>query len=213
MGKRTEAHARQVVYEFRERTDGRPINLLTSDEYPAYAAAIQELYAEPELTPPAATGTAATAAGPRLPAWLVYATVHKVREQDRVVRVEARVVFGTLLQLAAALLWSLVSWCVNTAFVERYHGTDRGRSSRKARKTYRFSKDWGVHAAMTYFTMYSYNFCWPVRTLRERDADDKLGPERTPAMAAGLADHVWSLEEWLLFPTSKLHRLPRLSSE
>jgi IS1 family transposase len=213
VGKRTEAHARQVVYEFRERTDGRPINLLASDEYPAYAAAIQELYAESELATGAATGAAEAAAGPRLPEWLVYATVHKVREQDRVVRVEARVVFGTLLQLAAALLWSLVSWCVNTAFVERYHGTDRGRNSRKARKTYRFSKDWGVHAAMTYFTMYSYNFCWPVRTLRERDADDKLGPQRTPAMAAGLADHVWSLEEWLLFPSSKLHRLPRLSSE
>ncbi len=26
---------------------------------------------------------------------------------------------------------------------------------------------------MTYFTMYSYNFCWPVRTLRERDAKGK----------------------------------------
>jgi IS1 family transposase len=215
VGKRTEAHARQLVYEFRERTDGRPINLMTSDEYPAYAAAIQELYAEPELATPAAAGAeeAAVAPGPRLPEWLVYATVHKVRVLDRVVRVEARVVFGTLLQLVAALLWSLVSGCVNTAFVERYHGTDRGRNSRKVRKTSRFSKDWGVHAAMTYFTMYSYNFCWPVRTLRERDADDKLGPERTPAMAAGLADHVWSLEEWLLVPSSKLHRLPRLSFE
>jgi IS1 family transposase len=211
VGKRTEAHARQVVYEFRERTDGRPLNLLTADEYPAYAAAIQEVYAEPRRSLPAAAADEEVAAPARLPEWLVYATVHKVRVQDRVVRVEARVVFGTLLLLAAALLWSVVSRCVNTAFVERYHGTDRGRNSRKVRKTSRFSKDWGVHAAMTYFTMYSYNFCWPVRTLRERDADDKLGPERTPAMAAGLADHVWSLEEWLLFPSSKLHKLPPLS--
>jgi IS1 family transposase len=212
VGKRTEAHARQVVYEFRERTDGRPINLLTSDEYPAYAAAIQELYAEPAREPwPAPVAGEVVPSPARLPEWLVYATVHKVRERDRVVRVEARVVFGTLLQLAAALLWSLVSWCVNTAFVERYHGTDRGRNSRKGRKTSRFSKDWGVHAAMTYFAMYSYNCCWPVRTLRERDPEDKLGPPRTPAMAAGLADHVWTLEEWLLFPSSNLHRMPRLS--
>jgi IS1 family transposase len=211
VGKRTEAHARQVVYEFRERTDGRFINLMTSDEYPAYAAAIQEMYAEPAVLAP--TAAREEAAPARLPQWLVYATVHKVREQDRVVRVETRVVFGTLLLVAAALLASLVSWVVNTAFVERYHGTDRGRNSRKVRKTARFSKDWGVHAAMTYFTMYSYNFCWPVRTLRERDADDKLGPERTPAMAAGLADHVWSLEEWLLFPSSNLHKLPPLSPD
>jgi IS1 family transposase len=212
VGKRTEAHARQVVYEFRERTDGRFINLMTSDEYPASAAALQELYAEPAVPAPAPAQAEAAAAPVRLPEWLVYATVHKVREQERVVRVEARVVFGTLLLLAATLLWSVVSGCVNTAFVERYHGTDRGRNSRKARKTARFSKDWGVHAAMTYFTMYSDNFCWPVRTLRERDADGKLGPERTPAMAAGLADHVWPLEEWLLFPSRNLYRLPPLSS-
>ena len=59
-----------------------------------------------------------------------------------------------------------MSRTVNTSFVERQHGTDRGRNARKARKTYRFSKDWRVHEAMTYFTLYSYNFCWPVRTLR-----------------------------------------------
>ena len=37
--------------------------------------------------------------------------------------------------------------------------------------------------AMTYFTMYSYNFCWPVRTLRVPDINDRWRP-RTPAMAA-----------------------------
>jgi hypothetical protein len=47
--------------------------------------------------------------------------------------------------------------------------------------------------------MYTCNFCWPVRTLRERGPDDKWLP-RTPAMAAGLTDHVWSVREWLTFP-------------
>ena len=37
--------------------------------------------------------------------------------------------------------------------------------------------------AMSYFTMYSYNFCWPVRTLRVPDINDRWRP-RTPAMAA-----------------------------
>ncbi len=67
------------------------------------------------------------------------------------------------------------------------------------RKTYRFSKDWRMHEAMTNLTMYSYNFCWPVRTLRERTPGGARR-KRTPAMAAGLADHVWSLQEWLTFP-------------
>jgi IS1 family transposase len=197
VGKRTDANAGQVVHEFYERTDGRIINLMTSDEYPAYAAAIADRYAD--------------AAG-RLPDWLAYATVHKTRVKNRVVKVDARVVFGTLLTVAAALVWSLVSWCVTTVFVERSHGTDRQRNARKTRKTYRFSKAWGVHTAMTYFTLYSYNFCWPVRTLREQ-----VGPKRyrhrTPAMTAGLTDHIWSLEEWLLFPSSGRFKLPCWSPE
>jgi hypothetical protein len=53
-----------------------------------------------------------------------------------------------------------------------------------------------MHEAMTDFTKYSFNVCWPVRTLRER-ADSGPWQKRTPAMAAGLADLVWSLKEWL----------------
>jgi hypothetical protein len=210
VGKRTEDNARQVVHEFYERTDGRPVNLMTSDEYPAYATAITEVYAEPPTQ--GALSGGAYPPEQRLPEWLVYATVHKVRQQNRVVKVEARVVLGTLLAVAAALLWSAVSWAVNTVFVERWHGTDRGRNSRKARKTYRFSKDWGVHEALTYFTMYSYNFCWCVRTLRVA-----VGPrryqQRTPALAAGLTDHVWSLEEWLRHPSTNRYKLPALPSK
>jgi hypothetical protein len=68
------------------------------------------------------------------------------------------------------------------------------------KKTYCFSKDWQVHEAARYLGMYSYNFCWKVRTLGELEGKGRWG-ERTPAMAAGLADHVWSLMEWLSFPT------------
>ena len=195
VGKRTEANARQVVHEMCERTDGRFLNLITSDEYPAYATAIAEVYAGP-------------GAGD-LPDWLVYATVHKTRKQNRVVRVAARLVFGTLQGLAAALAWAALG-CVNTVFVERANGTDRHRNSRKVRKTYRFSKDWGVHEAMTYFTLYNGNFCRGVRTLRE-EVGPKRYRERTPAMVAGLTDHVWSLEEWLLFPSSGRYKLPPFS--
>jgi IS1 family transposase len=195
VGKRTEENARQLVYEFRERTDGRFVNLMTSDEYPAYAAAIAELYAEPERPD-----------GGHLPEWLVYATVHKTRQGNRVVKVDARLVFGTLASLAAALAWAVLG-LVNTVFVERSNGTDRHRNGRKVRKTYRFSKDWEAHEAMTYFTLYSANFCWAVRALREEVAPKRYR-QRAPAMAAGLADHVWSLEEWLLFPSNSRYKLP-----
>ena len=126
-----------------------------------------------------------------MPAGLTYATVHKEREKDRVVGGRAPAGPGDRRRLEPALGASAVSRTVNTSFVERQHGTDRGQNARKARKTYRFSKDWRVHEAMTYFTLYRYNFCWVVRTLRQRDEQGRW-QRRTPAMAAGLADHVWS---------------------
>jgi hypothetical protein len=98
--------------------------------------------------------------------------------------------------VGAALAGSASSRAINTSFVERKYGTDRSRNARKARKSYCFSKDWSVHQAITYFTMYRHNFCWAVRTLRVK-AEDGTWLRRTPAMAAGLADHVWSLSEWL----------------
>ena len=110
-----------------------------------------------------------------------------------------RVVFGAIALVLAALRRSRVSRRINTSFLERQNATDRYRNARKVRKTYTFSKDWRVHESMTYFTLYSYNFCWPVRTLAERD-DRGRSCHRTPAMAAGLADHVWSVPEWITMP-------------
>ena len=55
---------------------------------------------------------------------------------------------------------------------------------------------------MTYFTMYSYNFCWPVRTLRVQVAEHNY-QQRSPAMAAGLTDHVWTIREWATYPAVK----------
>jgi hypothetical protein len=101
--------------------------------------------------------------------------------------------------MAAALEESNVSRAINTSFVERQNGTDRHRNARKARKTYRFSEDCRFHESVTYLTMYVYNFCWPVRTLRIKD-DEGCWQKRSPAMTAGLADHVWSISEWLTFP-------------
>jgi hypothetical protein len=51
---------------------------------------------------------------------------------------------------------------------------------------------------MTYFTAYRYNFYWPVRTLQVNGEDGRW-QQRTAAMAAGLADNVWSREEWISF--------------
>lgn len=199
-GARSIENAEEAVQEAHDRTAGRTDVLLTSDAYPAYETAIDHVYGVPEPPrPPGTPGRRPVEPKRRAPSDLKYATIHKVREKGRVVEVVTAVLLGTWQAVAGALRRSGVSRTINTSLVERQHATDRHRNARKGRRTYRFSKDWRMHEAMTYFTMYSYNFCWPVRTLRERDAAGTWR-KRTPAMAAGLTDHVWSLKEWLTFP-------------
>jgi IS1 family transposase len=199
LGGRTEDQTQRLVKDFAERTEGRVMNLMTSDENPSYAKAIKKIYGEEYQ--PRRRGKRGRRPAPRkrMPRRLRYATVHKTRKNNRVVAVEQRVVYGTVTAIVTALAQSTVSDTVNTVFVERHNGTDRNRNARKVRKTYCFSKDWEVHEAVSLFTLYSYNFCWPVRTLRQRQSK-KRWQQRTPAMAAGLTDHVWSMAEWLTYP-------------
>jgi IS1 family transposase len=199
-GARNEENARTIVAEVEHRTACDPSPLMTSDDYPAYATAIAETFSAPvPESAPRQPGRPRIVPERRLPDDVVYATVHKHRENGRVVAVETRQVFGSPDGLEDALGESAASRRVNTSFVERQNGTDRGRNARKARKTYRFSKDGQVHEAMTYLTLYSYNFCWCVRTLRVKDEQGRWR-ERSPAMAARLTDHVWTWSEWFNRP-------------
>lgn len=197
-GARTEENGCAIVGEVAGRLGGQPPELMTSDEYPVYEEAIREPVGEPvavERKP----GRPRVVPERRVPEGAVYATVHKHREKGRVVAVEPRLVFGSEDELDEALDDSGASSVVNRSFVERQNATDRHRNARKGRTTYRFSKDWQVHEAVTYLTLYSYNSCWCVRTLRFKDQEGRWR-ERTPAWSAGLTDHVWTWREWFTRP-------------
>ncbi len=60
---------------------------------------------------------------------------------------------------------------------------------------------------MADFTTNRDHFCWAVQTLRTKGEDGRW-LKRTPAMAAELADHVWSLKEWLIFRSFNAIRTP-----
>jgi IS1 family transposase len=199
-GERTAESVVAVVEDFKRRTGGRLMDLITTDGYPAYEEALLEAYGETVTPPRTGRRGRPKSAYKVAPEGLTYAVVEKSRQKGRVVSIVTRVVFGTMAAVVAALRTSRVSRAINTSVVERQNGTDRHRNARKARKTYRFSKDWRYHEAVTYLTMYVYNFCWPVRTLRVKD-ERGAWRGRSPAMAAGLADHVWSVPEWLAFPS------------
>jgi hypothetical protein len=195
-GKRTADNCVKLIEDVKKRTDGRTSLLFTSDEHAPYASAIKNAYSIKNETDSLSSAVATEAV---MPSELCYATVSKKRENGRVVKVVRKLVFGISMLLAVMLQGSTASNTINTSFVERNNGTDRMQNSRKARKTYGFSKDWDVHNAVTYFIAFSYNFCWPVRTLRKKDGEGNWQP-RTPAMAAGLAKHVWTTEEWISYP-------------
>src|SRR5262249_16365971 len=117
----------------------------------------------------------------------------------RVVEVVRPLVFGTLYLWGALLKRSTASATIDTSFVERNDGTDRHQNARKRRKTYASSKDLAMHRAAADFIGSSYNSSWPVRTPRVGEPE---GPwqDRTPAMAAGVSDPVWSIREWVTYP-------------
>jgi IS1 family transposase len=150
--------------------------------------------------------------GPRpKPRWmplpqLLYAQVIKTVRRRRLVRVTHRVVFGTLEAFNAVL--APHGWQINTAFVERLNLTIRQHVAAVGRRVSTLCKgEDGLRQQVAVFHGY-YNFCLPHASVRQ----PLLQPEPThgsgsatqwrpctPAMAAGLTDHVWTLREVLLF--------------
>jgi IS1 family transposase len=206
IGKRTAETLRQVFTDFYQRTDGGLPALITTDEYAAYFTVIvntwgvrkedlemteeeKEEYGWDEM--PAVY----------FPVEISYATVHKEREQGRVVKVEQRIIFGTPEQVLAALEQGSTAKTINTNYIERWNGTQRHFNARKARKVYTFSKELDFHVAVTWLCVVFYNFCWTPRTLRQQvQIDPPRYHQRTPAMVAGLTKELWSLEQVFCYP-------------
>jgi IS1 family transposase len=137
---------------------------------------------------------------------LLYAQVIKTYRRRRLVRMRQRVVFGT----PAQVMHSLASrgWHINTAFIERVNLTLRQHVAALGRRVITLCKrEAGLRAQLHLYPAY-YNFCLPHGSLRvplahPRPTNGTGSAKRwhlcTPAMAAGLTDHVWTLREVLLF--------------
>ena len=207
MGRRDADTVVQVFTDFYGRTGGYLPELICTDEYAVYETVILDTYgvlrSELELTEE--EDAEFSPGGLFFPEEVTYATVHKRKEGGRVVAVTERLVLGSEERLEETLEDSERSGAVNTSFVERYHGTQRQFNARKKRKAYTFSKELCFHEAATWLVVVWYNFGWCVRTLREKVQEEPPRyRHRTPAMAAGLTDHAWAMEELLrysLYPT------------
>jgi hypothetical protein len=133
-----------------------------------------------------------------VPGWQ-YVQAVKQREKGRVVGVELRVVFGdpiTTLEMLGP----------STSYIERTHLTMRLFNGRLVRKTLAFSKDVGVYRASAAWEDLIYNLARPVKTLRLEVFGDpkRRWKPRSPAMASGLTDHIWTVKELLKTVVSPL---------
>jgi IS1 family transposase len=140
-----------------------------------------------------------------LPA-LLSAQVVKSYRRRRLVGVTHRVVFGTRLVIEQVL--ARCGWTINTAFVERLNLDLRQRVAAIGRRVNTLCQGAaGLRDQLVLFQVY-HNFVLPHASLRQaldepiptyRMGSARLWRPCTPAMAAGLTDHVWTLREVLLF--------------
>jgi hypothetical protein len=137
---------------------------------------------------------------------LLYAQVIKTMRRRRLVRVSHRVVLGTLAAVQQVL--AACGWQIQTAFVERLNLSLRQRVAAIGRRSATTCKgEDGLRQQLALFQGY-HNFVLPHASLRKALAaplpthgtgSAKVWRPCTPAMAAGLTDHVWTLREVLLY--------------
>jgi hypothetical protein len=143
--------------------------LITTDAYAAYLTAVIETYGVRKEDLELTDVEKEEIDGESLPpVEISYATVHQVREQVRVVRIDKQVILGTQEQVAEALEEGTTAPTINTSYVEQYQGPHRRSNARKARKVYTFSKELSFHVAVTWLCVVFNNFGWTPRTLREK---------------------------------------------
>ena len=137
---------------------------------------------------------------------LLYAQVVKTVRRRRLVRVQHRVVFGTLEAVQQVL--AARGWQMNTAFIERVNLSIRQHVAAVGRRVTTLCKgEDGMRQQLVLYHVY-YNCCLPHASVRQPVPQPvpthgmgsaKTWQPHTPAMAAGLTDHVWTLREVLLF--------------
>jgi hypothetical protein len=137
---------------------------------------------------------------------LLYAQVVKQYRRKRVVGVQHRVVFGTRETVQQVL--AACGWTINTSFIERLNLDIRQRVAAIGRRVNTLCQgEAGLLDQLVLFQVY-HNFVLPHASLRQALAEPiptngsgsaKVWRPCSPAMAAGLTDHVWSLKEVLCY--------------
>jgi hypothetical protein len=192
-GPRTQDTAAPLIAQVVARAQQLP--LLLTDGWKAYTAALLQVVGV--VYRPRRRGHVGRKPKPRLvaPKTLFYAQVVKVRNKaGQVVEVSRRVVHSGPRRFGKQLRLRQLGETIQTAFMERWYGTLRGLVAPLRRRTRCLSWSRVRHRGKVWLMVSLYNFVMPHKSLRQGRTP------RTPAMAIGLTDHVWSYREYIWLP-------------
>lgn len=199
-GKRTLENLRKLTQAVHCKSDGH-VPLFTTDEYSSYLDAL--LWEYGQLARVDREGLVGRPSGY---SYLIakhalkYAKVKKTRRNGRIEAIETEISIGTKGKVKQIIDQSPCSKTINISFVERSNLHERLNNRRLTRKTLGFSKAMYMHEAQIWLSMGYYHFVRPHFSLTIPPDDGINLIQRTPAMAAGVTDHIWSLKELLTFP-------------
>jgi transposase-like protein len=191
---RDKALVRDLTRQVRQWALCRPI-LVAVDGFAAYLKAFREAFRTPYA--------GGKGGRPRLYVWEEVALVQVVKQRcQQAMTIERRIAQGTADLVARLIQATQPGGTINTAFIERLNATFRQRLACLVRRGRALARQVETLHAGMYLMGCVYNFCTHHKSLRlplwltERRIH---WIQRTPAMAAGLTDHLWSVEELLLY--------------
>jgi transposase-like protein/IS1 family transposase len=186
------------------RACGQPLRalLVCTDGWNAYPNSIRRAFRE-KVKEAAGCGRACLRMWPQV----CIAVVIKRTQKKRVVEITRKMVQGTLEQAQVLLAASHGGRVLNTAFIERLNGTIRQRLASLTRKCRHAARRLAALESGMWLLGCTYNLCWPHHELSRQATKAQGGRGEvllTPAMASGLTDHIWSLQELLSYRVAPL---------
>jgi transposase-like protein len=177
---------RRLIERVRRCALPRPL-LFCTDGLCSYVRAIRETFRDPVQT--------GRQGRPRLRPWhnICIAQVVKRYAQRRIVDVERRIVDGTPARVETLRRRAQGDGVINTAYIERLNATFRERLAALTRRGRALARRTLTLQHGMYLIGTVYNFCTPHASLA------RAGGKTTPAMAAGITDHGWSVRELLSY--------------
>jgi IS1 family transposase len=196
LGYRDEHVALGLMRDAHDRLKTKDDVLVLSDGFASYQTLFPMVFGRAY---PIKTRRGRTRMRYRIPRNVAHAVVKKQYHGRRLVAVNSEIAHGTRKCVTRGLK-RMGNFKINTSAIERSNLTNRSMNAYQVRKSAAFARRVSSRCALAWWVTVVLNFARVHRSLRvklETPIGRRLYQERSAAMAAGIADHVWSTLELL----------------